>query len=496
MKYILAIDQGTTSTRAMLFDKNLNIVASSSKEFKQYFPKSGWVEHDPQEIYKTVIKTCKKVFEKANITAKEVVSIGITNQRETTIVWNKKTGKPIYNAIVWQDRRTAKYCKKLKKDGHERLIKEKTGLLLDSYFCSTKIAWILDHVKGARELAGENKLLFGTVDSYILYRLTGSKSHLTDATNASRTMLYNIKTNSWDKELCELFKVPMSMLPEVKDCAYEFGDTKKSIFGTSIPISAIAGDQQAAAIGQECFKKGNIKSTYGTGCFMLLNTGKDIIYSKNRLLTTIAYKLDGKTIYALEGSIFIAGSVVQWLRDGLKIIKKAHEVEELVNRANRHENIYFVPAFTGLGAPYWDSDCRGAIYNLTRNSTKEDIVKAALQSVVFQTKDLLDAMKKDWKIESKNLEFELRVDGGMSASDWTMQFLSDMLDTNVLRSKILETTALGVAKLAGWKSGFYPNIKNSKKTYKIDKKFISNMNKNERTKLFYGWKKSVAKTLR
>lgn len=495
MKYVLAIDQGTTSSRAILFDKNLHIVSSDQEEFAQHFPKSGWVEHDPKDIVQTVLRTCKNALKKANANAKDIISIGITNQRETTIVWDKKTKKPIYNAIVWQDRRTAKECEKLKKRGFEKMVRKKTGLLLDPYFCATKIGWILENVKGAKELAKRGDLLFGTVDSYLLYCLSGGKVHLTDATNASRTLLYDIRKNRWDKELCELFNIPMEMLPEVRDCASDFGVTKKEIFGKSIDICAIAGDQQAATVGQSCFKKGSVKSTYGTGCFALLNTGKDMVYSKNRLLTTIAYRLNGKTTYALEGSIFIAGSVVQWLRDKLCIISKASEVGELAKGSNMEENIYFVPAFTGLGAPYWDSECRGAMYNLTRNTTKEDIVRAALQSVAYKTKDLFGAMKKDWQSEHKSTKFELRVDGGMAASDWTMQFLADMLNSSVLRSQILETTALGVARLAGCQKGFYPKIEEDEKSFKIDKIFTPKMDKKRRKELYKGWKISVKRTL-
>ncbi|PID48373.1 MAG: glycerol kinase [Proteobacteria bacterium] len=490
MKYILAIDQGTTSSRAILFDKNLKVVSIAQKEFEQHFPHSGWVEHDPEDIYESVVETCKEVLKKQNIDANDIVSIGITNQRETSVVWEKKTGKAIYNAIVWQDRRTASLCQQLKP--HEPMLNDKTGLLFDPYFSGTKLKWILENMDGAKQRAENGELLFGTIDSFLIYRLTGGKVHATDATNAARTMLYNIKNNAWDREICSLLDIPMGMLPEVKDCADDFGSTR--LFGGSIPINGVAGDQQAASIGQACFSEGMIKSTYGTGCFVLLNTGSHVIKSKNKLLGTIAYRLDGKTTYALEGSIFIAGAVVQWLRDGLKIIKNAQQTQELAQKAHKNERVYLVPAFTGLGSPYWDSECRGAMYGLTRNTNSNDIARAALESVAYQTKDLLDAMMNDCKEFDINPSI-LRVDGGMSASDWTMQFLSSMLNLPIDRPKILETTALGVAYMAGMKSGFYPDLNSFTKNWHLGASFSPNMDELTRNKLYNGWKDAIGRTL-
>ncbi len=492
MKYILSIDQGTTSSRAILFDKDMKIVDIAQKEFEQHFPKSGWVEHNPEDIYESVVETCKEVMQKQNISADDIVSIGITNQRETTVVWDKKTGKAIYNAIVWQDRRTADLCNKLKSYGHEKMLRDKTGLLFDPYFSGTKLKWILENVQGAKQRAKDDELLFGTIDSFLIYRLTNGEKHLSDATNAARTMLYNIKENIWDEEICTLLDIPMNILPQVKDCADDFGQT--SVFGGSIPISGVAGDQQAASIGQACFEKGMIKSTYGTGCFVLLNTGKHIIKSKNKLLSTIAYRLDGKTTYALEGSIFIAGAVVQWLRDGLKIIKDAKDTQELAKNANENERVYLVPAFTGLGSPYWDSECRGAMYGLTRNTNTNDIARAALESVAYQTKDLLDAMENDCK-EFDISHSVLRVDGGMSASSWTMQFLSDILNLRIDRPEILETTAIGVAYLAGMKNKFYPNQDEFAKNWNLDTTFSPDMNDETRVKLYEGWSDAISRTL-
>lgn len=494
MKYILSIDQGTTSSRAILFDKNMKIVDMAQKEFEQHFPQSGWVEHNPEDLYESVVETCKEIIKKQKIKVEDIVSIGITNQRETTIVWDKVTGKAIYNAIVWQDRRTSDLCNKLKSYGHEKTLKNKTGLLFDPYFSGTKIKWILENVKGAKEKALNGDLLFGTVDSFLIYRLTNKKVHATDATNAARTMLFNIKENSWDEEICSLLDIPMNILPQVKDCADDFGFVEENIFGKEIPINAVAGDQQAATIGQACFKPGMIKSTYGTGCFVLLNTGEHIVKSKNKLLSTIAYRLDGQTTYALEGSIFIAGAVVQWLRDGLKLIKEASEVETLAQKAQNNDRLYLVPAFTGLGAPYWDSECRGALFGLTRNSTSEDIAKAALESVAFQTKDLLDAMQND----CQDLNFDnliLRVDGGMSTSQWTMQFLSNILGLEIDRPQIHETTALGVAYLAGMKNGFYPSRNDFSKNWHLDKSFQPKMNEFDRNMIYEGWKDSINRTL-
>ncbi|MBA3449417.1 MAG: glycerol kinase GlpK, partial [Pseudaminobacter sp.] len=394
--FILAIDQGTTSSRAIVFDGSMKPVGSSQKEFTQHYPASGWVEHDPEEIWDGVVSTCKAALKKAGRTGEEISAIGITNQRETVVIWDKATGKPIHNAIVWQDRRTAPLCEKLKKQGLEKLFANKTGLLLDPYFSGTKIAWLLDKVKGARKRAEKGELLAGTIDSFLIWRLTGGKVHATDATNASRTLVYNIENNQWDAELLEILNIPSVLLPVVKDCADDYGLTDKALFGAEIPIMGVAGDQQAATIGQACFEPGMMKSTYGTGCFAILNTGADLCRSKNRLLTTIAYRLDGKTTYALEGSIFIAGAAVQWLRDGIKVIGKAEHSGELAARADDTQNVYLVPAFVGLGAPHWDAEARGAMFGLTRNSGPAEFARAALESVAYQTRDLLDAMKKDW----------------------------------------------------------------------------------------------------
>jgi glycerol kinase len=497
MKYILAIDQGTTSSRAILFDQNMHIKAIEQEEFEQHFPYSGWVEHNPEDLYNSVLNTCKAVLKKAHATIEDVVSVGITNQRETTIVWDKTTGKAIYNAIVWQDRRTSALCKQLKQANKEPMLREKTGLLFDPYFSGTKLNWILNNVQGAKEKAANNELLFGTVDSFLIWKLSKGKNHVTDATNAARTMLYNINTNTWDEEICTLLDIPMKMLPQVKDCAADFSVISEEIFGKKIPINGVAGDQQSAAIGQACFKPGMIKSTYGTGCFALLNTGKDMVLSNNKLLTTIAYRLEGKTTYALEGSIFVAGAVIQWLRDGLKIISHATQAQELAQKANPEEQLYFVPSFTGLGAPYWDSECRGAIYGLTRNTGPEDFAKAALQSVVFQTKDLFEAMNEDVKYAfPQNTHTNiLRVDGGMSASDWTMQFLSDILGVCIDRPQILETTALGVAWLAGMHTGFYEKKEHFAQNWKLEKQFEPIMEESLQTKLYDGWKDAISRTL-
>lgn len=443
MKHVLSIDQGTTSTRAILFNETLQLVASSQEEFPQIYPKSGWVEHAPDDIWATTAATCRAVIERAGIDAKDIISIGITNQRETTIVWNKNTGQPVHNAIVWQDRRTADYCKSLRDAGHVDMFADRTGLLIDPYFSSTKLKWILDNVEGARAQAQRGELLFGTVDTFLIWKLTGGRVHATDATNAARTMLYDIRKGRWSQTICDLFDIPMGMLPVVKDSAADFGLTRPDLFGRAIPILGVAGDQQAATIGQACFEPGMLKATYGTGCFALLNTGDVPVQSQNRLLTTIAYQLDGKPTYALEGSIFIAGAVVQWLRDGLKIIREASETQPLAEKADPSQSVVLVPAFTGLGAPYWNPECRGAVFGLSRNSGPNELAKAALESVGYQTRDLLDAMHADWTDDKA--QSVLRVDGGMSASNWAMQFLSDIIDAPVDRPKVLETTALGVA---------------------------------------------------
>lgn len=491
-KYILAIDQGTTSSRAIIFDENYKVCATGQQEFPQHFPNSGWVEHNPEDIWNTTVSTCKEALEKAGLTGDRIASIGITNQRETTLVWDRKTGKPIYNAIVWQDRRTSEICKALKESGHEEGVSQKTGLLLDPYFSATKVAWILDHVDGARARAEAGELAFGTVDSFLLWRLTGGKEHATDATNASRTMLYDIHEGRWRGSLLDLFRVPVSLLPDVRDSAADFGQTIPELFGHSIPISGIAGDQQAATVGQACFEPGMMKSTYGTGCFALLNTGSKAVASKNRLLTTIAYQLNGKPTYALEGSIFIAGAAVQWLRDGIGLIKSAEESGDLAKKANAGEHVYLVPAFVGLGAPHWDADCRGAMFGLTRNTGPAEIALATLESVCYQTNDLLSAMRKDWGAATETV---LRVDGGMVASDWTMQRLSDILDAPVDRPVVLETTALGAAYLAGLQVGFYPKPDEFKDVWKLEQRFTSDLSSGERQSKIAGWKDAVRRVL-
>ncbi|MEZ5810124.1 MAG: glycerol kinase GlpK [Rhizobiaceae bacterium] len=489
---ILAIDQGTTSSRAIVFGSDMRIIAAGQKEFGQIYPRSGWVEHDAEEIWQTVLWSCRSAVRKARQRFETITAIGITNQRETVVVWDKATGEPIHNAIVWQDRRTAPLCARLKKEGLERVFTRKTGLLLDPYFSGTKIAWLLDKVRGARRRAERGELLFGTIDTFLVWRLTGGRVHATDATNASRTLLYNIHDNRWDEDLLKILGVPAAMLPAVKDCAADFGATDKKLFGVPIPILGIAGDQQAATIGQACFKPGMMKSTYGTGCFALLNTGQDIVPSKNRLLTTIAYRLGGRTTYALEGSIFIAGAAVQWLRDGLGLIKDAGQSGKLAANADPGQNVYLVPAFTGLGAPWWDADARGAIFGLTRNSGPAEIARATLDSVAFQTDDLLDAMKRDWR--GKGAKTVLRVDGGMVASDWTMQRLADILDAPVDRPTILETTALGAAWLAGSKAGVWPNRTGFAKSWALERRFAPSMDPKERKALVTGWKDAVRRT--
>ncbi|MER8920369.1 glycerol kinase GlpK [Mesorhizobium sp. M0802] len=491
--YILAIDQGTTSTRAILFDGAMKVAGSKQQEFTQHYPASGWVEHDPEEIWASVVATVKGALKAAGREASDVAAIGITNQRETVVIWDKATGKPIHNAIVWQDRRTAPLCQKLKKHGLEKKFTKKTGLLLDPYFSGTKIAWMLDKVNGARKRAEKGELLAGTIDSFLIWRLTGGKVHATDATNASRTLVYNIEKNVWDDELLSILRIPVAMLPEVKDCADDYGVTEKSLFGAEIKILGVAGDQHAATIGQACFEPGMMKSTYGTGCFALLNTGADLVRSKNRLLTTIAYRLNGKTTYALEGSIFIAGAAVQWLRDGIKVIGKAEHSGVLAATADPTQNVYLVPAFVGLGAPHWDAEARGAIFGLTRNSGPAEFARAALESVAYQTGDLLDAMRKDWK--GASAKTVLRVDGGMVASDWTMQRLADILDAPVDRPTILETTALGAAWLAGSKAGVLPKAKDFARSWALERRFKPDMDADTRSAKLAGWRDAVRRTL-
>ncbi|KIN61981.1 Glycerol kinase [Sulfitobacter noctilucicola] len=493
MTHVLAIDQGTTSSRTIVFDAGLHPIASAQEEFPQHFPQSGWVEHDPADLWDTTLRTCRGALEKAELQAVDIAAIGITNQRETVIVWDKTTGEPVYNAIVWQDRRTADTCRQLREAGHEEIIIERTGLLLDPYFSGTKLKWILESVDGVGTRAAEGDLLFGTVDCFLIWKLTGGKVHATDATNAARTMLYDIRKGRWSTTICEMLGIPMSMLPEVKDCAADFGVTEKSLLGGEIPIHGVAGDQQAATVGQACFEPGMLKSTYGTGCFALMNTGETPVVSKNRLLTTIAYQLDGKPTYALEGSIFVAGAVVQWLRDGLQIIKDASETQALAESADPKQNVVLVPAFVGLGAPYWNPDCRGAVYGLTRATGPAEMAKAALESVGFQTRDLLEAMSADWKTDG--VQPTLRVDGGMVASDWAMQFLSDIIGAEVDRPKVQETTALGVAWLAGMHAGVYPDRETFAATWAQDRQFAPAMDEDTRTEKYSVWKRAIQATL-
>ncbi|GAA5316608.1 MAG: glycerol kinase GlpK [Candidatus Pelagadaptatus aseana] len=483
--YILAIDQGTTSTRAILFDHRGQPKSQAQQEFEQIFPHDGWVEHDPEAIWESTLSVCRKAMEKLNIDTSHISCIGITNQRETTIVWDKNTGKPVYNAIVWQDRRTAAQCEQLKADGFEDMVHAKTGLLLDPYFSATKIAWILDHQPGLRAQAEQGELLFGTVDSYLLWRLSDGISHKTDATNASRTLIYNIHSGEWDNELLELFNIPAAILPEVLDSSASFGDT--NVFDHSIPITGIAGDQQAALFGQTCFEPGMVKSTYGTGCFMILNTGDQAVDSQHRMLTTIGYQLNGKPSYAIEGSIFVAGAAIQWLRDGLQLISKAKHTEKLASKANPDANVYMVPAFTGLGAPYWDPQARGALLGLTRDTGIEEVVAAGILSVCYQTRDLLEAMNKD----GANLPDTLRVDGGMVKNNWFVQSLADTLATRVQRPTITETTALGAAYLAGLQLGIFESLEQLADLWQCDNTFESAIDDNQRNRRYKGWLEAV-----
>ncbi|WP_282128409.1 glycerol kinase GlpK [Roseobacter litoralis] len=494
MTHILAIDQGTTSSRAIIFDGAMNITASAQEEFTQHYPDSGWVEHDPGDLWATTAGTCRAAIEEAGLKPEGIAAIGITNQRETVVVWDKTTGQPVYNAIVWQDRRTAAYCKTLRDEGHDKMITARTGLLADPYFSATKLKWILDNVEGARDRATRGELLFGTVDTFLIWKLTGGAAHVTDATNAARTSLYDIHKGRWSQTICALFDIPQQMLPEVKDCAADFGVTRSDLFGRPVPILGVAGDQQAATIGQACFEPGMLKSTYGTGCFALLNTGDTAVASSNRLLTTIAYQFDGKPTYALEGSIFVAGAVVQWLRDGLQTIRNASETQAMAERADPTQNVVLVPAFVGLGAPYWDAECRGAVFGLTRNSGPDEFAKAALESVGYQTRDLLDAMTADW--QGSGARATLRVDGGMSASNWAMQFLSDIIDAPVDRPKVLETTALGAAWLAGQRAGLYPDQTGFAANWALEKTFEPQMNAEDRDQKYAAWKRAVDATLR
>lgn len=490
MPFVMAIDQGTTSSRAILFRSDISIAASAQQEFPQHFPASGWVEHEPEDIWATTIATCRAAMDKAGATAADIAAIGITNQRETVVVWDAVSGQAIHRAIVWQDRRTAEFCTRLKADGLEPMVTAKTGLIIDPYFSGTKVAWQLDNVPGARARAERGELKFGTVDCYLLWRLTGGKVHATDATNASRTLLFNIHDGAWDDELLKLLGVPRSMLPEVKDSSAHFGDSVPELFGGSITIRGIAGDQQAATIGQACFTPGMIKSTYGTGCFALLNTGATPVKSNNKLLTTVAYQLGGKRTYALEGSIFVAGSAVQWLRDGLGVIKHASETGPLADKSDSAQSVYLVPAFVGMGAPYWNPRVRGALFGLTRNTGPAELAHAALESVCYQTFDLWAAMRADWP-DADAATTVLRVDGGMTASDWTMQRLADLLDAPVDRPVIQETTALGAAYLAGLSAGVFPEPQKFADNWRLDHRFRPAMSAATRERKLAGWARAV-----
>lgn len=487
---ILSIDQGTTSSRAIVFAKDASIVAQAQQEFAQHYPHDGWVEHDPEDIWSTTLEVCQQAITAATKKGAKIAAIGVTNQRETTLVWNKATGKAVYNAIVWQDRRTAQQCRTLQQAGHLDDVQKRTGLLLDPYFSASKVAWILDNVPQARQQAEAGELAFGTIDSFLIWRLTGGQMHATEVTNASRTNLFNIHTLAWDPKLLEIFNVPEAILPEVKECADDFGQTKQGLFDYVIPIAGVAGDQQAASIGQCCFNQGDIKSTYGTGCFMLVNTGDQALLSKNKLLTTVAYTIKGQTHYALEGSIFIAGAAVQWLRDGLKIIKSAAETEAMAKSVPDDHGVFLVPAFAGLGTPYWEPDARGAIYGLTRATTSAHLARAALESVCLQTYDLLHAMSEDGVNPTK-----LRVDGGMVANDWVCQFLAGVLNVTVERPKVMETTALGAAYLAGLQLGIYQSTDQLTSVNEINSQFEPQMPSPQRQKLLKGWASAIQSTL-
>ncbi|MFL6798922.1 MAG: glycerol kinase GlpK [Xanthobacteraceae bacterium] len=489
--YLLAIDQGTTSTRAIVFNAALVPIASANEELPQIYPAPGWVEHDPELIWSATVATVRSAMARANVTAADVAAIGITNQRETALVWDRASGRPIHNAIVWQDRRTAEICAALRSAGHEEAIAATTGLLLDPYFSATKIAWLLDHVAEARAAAKAGRLAFGTVDSFLLWRLTGGKAHLTDATNAARTLLYDIRRGHWDEGLCALFDIPTAMLPQVCDCAADFGTT--NVFGGSIRILGMAGDQQAATLGQGCFAPGMMKATYGTGCFALLNTGPIAVASANRLLTTIAYQLGGQRTYALEGAIFVAGAAVQWLRDALNVIADAPQVNALAASADPGEQLYLVPAFVGLGAPWWDAQARGSLFGLTRKSGAAEIARAVLEAVGYQTRDLLEAMRADWPAGANDTV--LRVDGGMAASDIAMQFVADMLAAPVDRPAVMETTAVGAAYLAGLQAGLCPDPEGFASMWQCERRFEPGMDAATRSRKWAGWRDAVARTL-
>jgi glycerol kinase len=490
-EHVLAIDQGTTSSRAMIFDREGRTIASSQREFVQHYPQSGWVEHDAEVIWRDVVAVSKEAIAKAGLEVRAIGAIGITNQRETAALWDRRTGEPVHRAIVWQDRRTADVCRRLKDEGDEPMVQERTGLLIDPYFSATKLAWLLDHVSGAREAAAKGDLAFGTIDSFLLWRLTGGAVHLTDATNASRTMLFNIHEQDWDDELLALFDIPRAILPEVKDCSADFGSTPTALFGAPLPIAGIAGDQQAATVGQACFRSGMLKSTYGTGCFALLNTGDKAVASTNRLLTTTAYRLNGKPTYAIEGSIFVAGAAVQWLRDALKLVPRAGDTEAIARRIEHTGDVYLVPAFVGLGAPHWDPEARGALIGLARDSGVDQVVRATLESVGYQTKDLMNAMAGD--VEEAGRPSAIRVDGGMVANDWVCQFLADILDLPVERPGIVETTALGAAYLAGLEIGLYASETAIAEAWRCDRRFEPRMSSADRERLYAGWLDAVGR---
>jgi len=489
-KFIVAIDQGTTSSRALLFNIQGKTLFKSQLEFKQYFPKNGWVEHNPEEIWNKTKRVLMNVINKSKILNGDILTIGITNQRETTILWDNVSGKTVYNAIVWQDRRTADFCNKYRSYKRDRLINKKTGLIIDPYFSGTKIKWVIENVSIAKKLLKKKRLLFGTIDTFLLWRFTKGKIHATDATNASRTMLYNISSNKWDNQILKSLKIPLHILPEIKNSSDNFGMTHKSITGISYPITGVVGDQQAATIGQCCFEKGSVKSTYGTGAFALMNTGYKKIYSKNKLLTTVCYRLNGKSTYALEGSIFIAGAGVQWLRDKMKLIRTADETEKIVKSLKTNSNVYLVPAFVGLGAPYWDSKARGVLSGLTRNTGTEEITRAVMESVAYQTNDLLKAMKNDG-IKAK----VIRVDGGMAKNNWLLQFIANVIKIRIDRSQFEDTTALGAAFLAGLQIGIFKSLNDISKKWKLNKKFVPRIRNSERLKLLKGWSKTIKKTL-
>jgi glycerol kinase len=487
-KFILAIDQGTTSSRAILFNEQAEIVSLAQREFTQYFPRDGWVEHDPEEIWQTTVDVVQEVIDTNDLAVSDIAAVGITNQRETTILWDRHTGEPVYRAIVWQDRRTAEYCEELKQQGLEDSVTDKTGLLLDPYFSATKVRWILDNVEGVRERAEAGDIAFGTVDSFLLWRLSAGQSHKTDATNASRTMLFNIHEQKWDEELCKVLNIPLKILPKVEDSSADFGLLDSKLFGAQIPVTGIAGDQQAALVGQCCFEEGMTKSTYGTGCFIIMNTGEQAIKSDNKLLTTVAYRIDGKTVYGIEGSIFIAGAAVQWLRDGLQLIEHAADTEAIAAETGDAAGVYLVPAFTGLGAPYWDPEARGAILGLTRDTGISEIVTATLQAVCYQTRDLLEAIRKDGSAPTV-----LRVDGGMVNNNWFAQSLANMLDLEVDRPEITETTALGACYLAGLRVGLFDSLEALQSLWQRNRRFVPEMDSVKRENLYQGWLQAVSR---